>query len=106
MAFLTFMLLAGLFAAGLYLYRDLTAHMSVQQVEQETANSMELRAHRLCMQAYQASLVTNGNERVRLEDEFQDDLHEYFDDYQAEVAARLKKRKVSSISAYGFIRIK
>lgn len=76
---------------------------TLRQIEHSVAKEMEGRAHRLCMQAYEAQRVGNAFERKRYNEEFQDNLHLYVEDYQAEVALKLKEHKVRNIPAYGYI---
>lgn len=78
---------------------------TVRQIENTVAKEMEVRAHRLCIQAYDVERMANTFERNKAAEEFQDNLHLYLEDYQAEVAQRLKEYKVHSVSAYGYIRI-
>jgi hypothetical protein len=87
-------------------YRKIVAlPPTVKQVENTVAQEMSVRAHSLCIQAYDAERLVNTLERRKAYDEFQDNLHLYLEDYQAEVAKRLTEYKVYSISAYGYIRI-
>lgn len=91
---------------GIVIYRKLASGSVVlATIEKQVATEMEARAHRLCMQAYEAQRIGNTFERIKADEEFQDNVHLYAEDYQAEVAQRLKEHNVSSISAYGFIRI-
>jgi hypothetical protein len=78
---------------------------TVKQIENTVAKEMEVRAHRLCIQAYDAERIGNTFERKKAAEEFKDNLHLYLEDYQAEVAQRIQEYKVRSISAYGYIRI-
>ena len=75
------------------------------QIENTVAKEMEVRAHRLCIQAYDAERIGNAFERKKAAEEFKDNLHLYLEDYQAEVAQRLKEHKVHSVPAYGYIRL-
>jgi len=78
---------------------------TVKQIENTVAQEMKVRAHRLCIQVYDAERLGNTFERKKAYEEFQDNLYLYLEDYQAEVAQRLKEYKVHTISAYGYIRI-
>lgn len=91
---------------GVVIYRKLASGSVVlATIEKQVATEMEARAHRLCMQAYEAQRIGNTFERIKADEEFQDSLHLYVEDYQSEVAVRLKEHNVSNIAAYGFVRI-
>lgn len=91
---------------GVIIYRKLASGTVVlATIEKQVAVEMEARAHKLCMQAYEVQRIGNTFERIKADEDFQDSVHLYVEDYQAEVAQRLREHNVSSISAYGFIRI-
>jgi hypothetical protein len=91
---------------GTYSYVDLAGPaVELTTIEKEAALSMEARAHRLCMQAYEVQSYGNTWQRIKADEDFLDSLHLYVEDYQAEVATRIKEHNVKNIAAYGFIRI-
>ncbi|WP_288741170.1 hypothetical protein [uncultured Rheinheimera sp.] len=87
------------------IYKHIASSPTVRQIESTVAKEMKGRAHCLCLQAYDAERIVNPFERKKATEKFQDDLHLYLEDYQAEVALRIKEYKVRSISAYGYIRL-
>ena len=96
----------GLFLLSLYFYRQLVGMSDVLNIiEKQVAADMETRAHQLCLLAYEAQRFGNSMERISLDEEIQDFLHLYIEDYQAEVAKKIKQHKISEISAYGFIKL-
>lgn len=91
---------------GVIVYRKLASGLVVlATIEKQVATEMEARAHRLCMQAFEAQRIGNTIERIKADEAFQDSVHLYVEDYQSEVALRLKEHNVSNIAAYGFVRI-
>lgn len=91
---------------SLYLYKQLMGMSeALNIIEKEVAADMETRAHRLCLLAYEAQRFGNANEKAAMDEEFQDFLHLYIEDYQAEVAKKIKEHNINNVSAYGFINL-
>ncbi|WP_127023263.1 hypothetical protein [Rheinheimera mangrovi] len=103
--FLSLIVLAVLMLSGLFWYKKTCRHLTVKEIEQRVSQQMELRAHKLCMQAFDVQRTSEAEERSQLDEQFQDDLHLYVEDFQAEVAESLKQNKVLDIESYGFIRL-
>jgi di/tricarboxylate transporter len=100
-----FMLL--LLGYGFFVYRALSSKNDVvAAVEKEVATEMERRSHQLCLQAYDMQGVAHYWQRSKMDEEFQDNLHLYMEDYQAAVAERLKQKNIRGLTAYGFIQLK
>jgi hypothetical protein len=94
-----------LLLGGLFLYKKICRNLTVNEIEQRVSQQMEQRAHKLCMQAFDVQRTSEAEERTRLNEQFQDDLHLYVEDFQAEVAESLQQNKVADIQSYGFIRL-
>ena len=103
--FLSLIVLAVLMLSGLFWYKKTCRHLTVKEIEQRVSQQMELRAHKLCMQAFDVQRTSEAEERTKLDEQFQDDLHLYVEDFQAEVAESLQQNKVQDIQSYGFIRL-
>lgn len=97
--------LSVLFLSGLFWYKKTCRLLTVSEIEQRVSQQMEQRAHRLCMQAYDVQRTAEQSERNQLNEQFQDDLHLYVEDFQAEVAQSLQQNKVQDIQSYGYIRL-
>lgn len=106
---LTFVVYAITFSVlllSLYFYKQLIdMSEALNIIEKQVAADMEIRAHRLCLLAYEAQRFGNSLEKVALDEEFQDFLHLYIEDYQAAVAKKIREHKISEITAYGFIKL-
>ncbi len=103
--FLFLLVLAVLMLTGFFWYRNTCRHLTVKEIELRVSQQMEQRAHKLCMQAFDVQRTTEAEERNKLDEQFQDDLHLYVEDFQAEVAESLQQNKVSDVQTYGFIRL-
>ncbi|MDR7119998.1 hypothetical protein [Rheinheimera soli] len=97
--------LTVLLACGIFFYRKTCRNLTVSEIEQIVSQQMDQRAHKLCMQAFYVQRTRQMDERNKLEEQFQDDLHLYVEDFQAEVAESLQQNKVRDIQSYGFIRL-
>lgn len=106
---LTFVMSAimfGFLLLSLFFYKKLIGMSdALNIIEKQVAADMEIRAHRLCLLAYEAQRFGNSVDRRALDEEFKDFLHLYIEDYQAEVAKKIREHKLSEISAYGFIKL-
>ncbi|RVT47367.1 hypothetical protein EMM73_05570 [Rheinheimera sediminis] len=102
---LSLTILVVLLCTGIFFYKKTCRNLTVSEIEQRVSQQMEQRAHKLCMQAFYVQRASDAEERSRLDEEFQDDLHLYVEDFQAEVAQSLQLNKVQDIQSYGFIRI-
>ena len=105
MTYTTFILLLACLASCVFFYWRLTTGSTLGMLEELTAREMEPRAHRLCMQAYEATRAGQTFERIRLDQQFLDDLYLYIEDYQAEVVEKLQEHKVPSITGYGYTKL-
>lgn len=103
--FLSLLTMCLLWLIGLYCYKKVCRDITLDEIEQRVVQRMEQRAHKLCMQAFDVQRTTEAEERNKLDEQFQDDLHLYVEDFQAEVAESLQQNKVSDIQTYGFIRL-
>lgn len=103
--FLSLLVMALLLCVGLYCYNRICRNFTLDEIELRVAQQMEQRAHKLCMQAFEVQRTVELIERNKLDEQFQDDLHLYVEDFQAEVAEGLQKNKVQSVQSYGFIRL-
>lgn len=91
---------------SLYFYKQLiNSSKALTLIEKQVAADMETRAHSVCLLAYEAQRSGNSLDTVALNEEFQDFLHLYIEDYQAEVAKKIKEHNISDISTYGFINL-
>jgi hypothetical protein len=97
--------LAVLLLCGIFFYRKTCRNLTVSEIEQRVSQQMDQRAHKLCMQAFNVQRTLKTDERNKLEEQFQDDLHLYVEDFQAEVAESIQHNKVQDIQSYGFIRL-
>lgn len=106
---LIFFVCAIMFSAlllSLHFYMQLVgSSKALNIIEKQVAADMQMRAHQLCLLAYEAQRFGNSREKAALDDEFQDFLHLYIEDYQAEVAKKIKEHNINEISAYGFINL-
>jgi hypothetical protein len=103
--FLSLLILSLLMLSGLYWYRKTCQNLTVDEIERRVSVRMEQRAHQLCMQAFDVQRTIEAAERTKLDEQFQDDLHLYVEDFQAEVAQSLQQNKVQNVQSYGFIRL-
>lgn len=103
--FISLLILSALVLSGLFWYKKTCRNLTVDEIEHKVSQRMEQRAHKLCMQAFDVQRTSELAERNRLDEQFQDDLHLYIEDFQAEVAERLQQNKVQDIQSYGFIRL-
>lgn len=103
--FLSLVTLAVLLLTGIFLYKQTCRNLTVSEIEQRVSQQMEQRAHKLCMLAFDVQRTSETDERTRLDEQFQDDLHLYIEDFQAEVAQSLQQNKVQDVQGYGFIKI-
>lgn len=103
--FLSMGVLGLLVCSGFFWYRKTCRNLTVTEIEQSVSQQMEQRAHKLCMQAFDIQRVSEETERNRLHEQFQDDLHLYVEDFQAEVAQSIKQNKIQNIQSYGFINL-
>lgn len=94
-----------LLISGLFWYKKLRRHITVAEIEQRVSRQMEQRAHQLCVQAFDVQRTNEATERMKRDEQFQDDLHLYIEDFQAEVAQHLQQNKVQDVQSYGFIRL-
>ncbi|MBU1621424.1 MAG: hypothetical protein KJ556_04240 [Gammaproteobacteria bacterium] len=97
--------LVVLLLSGIFFYKKTCRNLTVSEIEQLVSQQMDQRAHKLCMQAFYVQRAREMEERYKLEEQFQDDLHLYVEDFQAEVAESLQQNKVRDIQSYGFIRL-
>ncbi|MDF3126579.1 hypothetical protein [Rheinheimera sp. 1928-s] len=102
---LSLLTLALLLLSGIFFYKKTCRNLTISQIEQRVSQQMEQRAHKLCMQAFDVQHTSEANERSKLDEQFQDDLHLYIEDFQAEVAQSLQQNKVQNVQGYGFIKI-
>lgn len=103
--FLSLVTLAILLLSGVFFYKKTCRNLTVSEIEQRVSQQMEQRAHKLCMQAFDVQRTSSSDERSKLDEQFQDDLHLYVEDFQAEVAESLQQNKVQNIQSYGYIRL-
>lgn len=103
--FLSLLVMGILLLAGLFWYKKACRTLTVDEIERQVSRQMEQRAHKLCMQAFDVQRTSETTERNKLDEQFQDDLHLYIEDFQAEVAESLQQNKVQNIQSYGFIRL-
>lgn len=103
--FLSLITLAILLLSGIYFYKKACRNLTVSEIEQRVSQHMDQRAHKLCIQAFNVQRTSEADERSKLDEQFQDDLHLYIEDFQAEVAESLQQNKVRDIQSYGFIRL-
>ena len=97
--------LCALFLSGLYFYKKICRSLTLTDVEVLVAQRMEQRAHQLCVQAFNCQRASSDAERDKLQEQFQDELHLYIEDFQAEVAESLQLNKVKNVQSYGFINL-
>lgn len=102
---LSLMVLSLLMGFGFFWYKKTCHNLTVDDIERRVSQQMEQRAHQLCMQAFDVQRATETDLRARLDEQFQDDLHLYVEDFQAEVAQSLQQNKVQNVHSYGFIRL-
>ncbi len=103
--FISLSVMGLLLLSGLLWYKKTCQHLTIHDIEQRVSQKMEQRAHQLCVQAFNVQRASEGEERNQLDEQFQDDLHLYIEDFQAEVAESLKQNKVQGVQSYGFIRL-
>jgi hypothetical protein len=102
---ISLLLMILLMLGGFIWYKKTCRNLTVSEIEQRVSQQMEQRAHKLCMQAFNIQRTSEAEERNRLNEQFQDDLHLYVEDFQAEVAQSLQQNKVRDVQSYGFIRL-
>ncbi len=103
--FISLSVMGLLLLSGLLWYKKTCHHLTIDEIELRVSRQMEQRAHKLCMQAFNVQRASEAEERSQLNEQFQDDLHLYVEDFQAEVAESLKQNKVQGVQSYGFIRL-
>lgn len=103
--FISLSVMILLLLSGLFWYKKICRNLTINEIEQRVSQQMELRAHKLCMQAFDVQRTSEAGKRNQLDEEFQDDLHLYVEDFQAEVAQSLKQHKIQNVQSYGFIRL-
>lgn len=103
--FLSMFVLALLLLSGIFWYKKTCRNLTLTEIEHRISLQMEQRAHKLCMQAFDVQRTGEAGERSKLDEQFQDDLHLYIEDFQAEVAQSLQQNKVQDVQSYGFIRL-
>jgi len=74
-------------------------------IEDIVTHELAPHAHRLCLLAYESQRPANAERREQMEEQFQDDLYEYIEAYQVEVAQRLRRERIKNIQAYGYVRL-
>lgn len=105
---LEFIILIGflaIFTGGIYFYRMTIKAAPVKIIEARVARDMETRSHRLCMRACYIDTMADTYERIAADELLRDDIHQYVADFEAEVADRLKKSKLTGVNAYGGIKL-
>lgn len=103
--YLSLGILVVLLLSGIFLYKKTCRNLTLTEIEHRISLQMEQRAHQLCMQAFDVQRTGEAGERSKLDEQFQDDLHLYIEDFQAEVAQSLQQNKVQDVQSYGFIRL-
>lgn len=74
-------------------------------IEQNVAKTLEVRSHKLCITACEIDCMPDTEQKYQADKELREKLHQYMDDFESEVAERLKTNKVQHIKAYGGIKL-
>ncbi|WP_337879660.1 hypothetical protein [Rheinheimera sp.] len=98
-------LLVLVFVLTVHITLKLLKKPDLARLEDVVTHEFGPRAHRLCLLAYESQRPVNADRRELMEEQFQDDLYEYMEDYQIEVAQRLRQQKFKGIQAYGYVRL-
>lgn len=103
--FIILLVLIGLFTFGVRCYLNTTNQPSLEDIERKAAADLEPRSHHLCMRACNIDLMPHDWHRMRADDEWRDELHQYVSDFEEQVACRAKAGNVKELQAYGGIKL-
>lgn len=98
-----FVLVCNLIACGLLYNRSKIKQLTV--IEQNVAKTFEIRSHKLCLTACEIDCMPETEYKHQSDKVLKEQFHQYQDDFEAEVAERLKANKIRHIKAYGGIRL-